>query len=258
MQQNIKNGDIETIQNRKGKERKKVKGKSKLKQFKLMYQDVGYQKKFIALFTLIIVTAILEIITVPYIVKQILDVEIPKQNITGLVFLVGIHILVLLIQCYMVLKHCEMRCFLSRWIKRDFRNRIFEKLQKVKAKFFDENETGKILQFLQDDTQKAGELFPITTTEMLVMGWIRFSIIVIFLMFINLKIALILLGLYVMGLLVTLFFNRKTMTKIAEIRNINMDVYTTISESIQSFFTIKTLGIIRTKDKEFRKPIREL
>ncbi len=223
-----------------------------------MYQDVGYQKKFIALFILIIVTGILEILTVPYIVKQMLDVEIPKQNITGLVFLVGIHILVVLSQCYMVLKHCEMRCFLSRWIKRDFRNRIFEKLQKVKAKFFDENETGKILQFLQDDTQEAGELFPIATTEMFVMGVIRFSIDAIFLMFINLKITIIMIGLYLIGLLVTLFFNRKTMTKIAEIRKINMDVYTTINEGIQSFFTIKTLGIIRTKDKGFRKQIREL
>lgn len=228
-----------------------------LKQLKTMYQDVRYHKKFIALFLLIVATALLEIVTVPHLVKQILDVEIPNQNIKGLVLFVGLHISILLVQCYLVLKHCEMRCFLSRWIKKDLRNRIFTKLQKVKAKFFDENETGMILQFLQDDTQNAGELFPITITEMFTMGMIRFSIVAIFLMFVNLKIALMILGLYAIGLLLTLFFNRKTMAKIMQIRKINMKVYTAINEGIQNFSTIKTLGIIQQKIKDLEKKLEE-
>lgn len=228
-----------------------------LKQLKTMYQDVGYHKKFIALFILIVATALLEIVTVPHLVKQILDVEIPNQNIKGLVLFVGLHISILLVQCYLVLKHCEMRCFLSRWIKKDLRNRIFTKLQKVKAKFFDENETGMILQFLQDDTQNAGELFPITITEMFTMGMIRFSIVAIFLMFVNFKIALMILGLYAVGLLLTLLFNSKTMAKIVQIRKINMKVYTAINEGIQNFSTIKTLGIIHQKIKDLEEKLEE-
>ena len=46
-----------------------------------MYKDVGYHKKMIALFMLIVVASLIEVITVPYLVKQILDVEIPQQNI---------------------------------------------------------------------------------------------------------------------------------------------------------------------------------
>ncbi len=228
-----------------------------LKQLKKMYQHVGYSKKFIVLFLLIVVTALLEIVTVPYLVKQILDVEIPGQNIKGLVVLVILHIFILLVQCYLVLKHCEMRCFLERWIRKDLRNHIFTKLQKVKAKFFDENDTGMILQFLQDDTQHAGELFPITITEMFTMGMIRFSIVAIFLMFVNLKIALMILGLYVIGLLITLFFNSKTMKKIEQIRKVNMDVYTSIHEGIHSFLTIKTLEIINQKIKKLEEKLEE-
>lgn len=234
-----------------------MKLKDKWKQYRKMYQDVGYHKKFIGLFILIIITAVIEIITVPRVVKQILDVEIPEQNIKGLVILVCVHIFILLSQCYMVLKHCEMRCNLSRWIKGDLRIRIFEKLQKVKAKFFDENESGMILQFLQDDTQNAGELFPIITTEMFVMGLVRFSILVVFFMFVNLKIGLIILALYFVGLLVTLCFNRKTTAKIEEIRKMNMDVYTSINEGIQSFLTIKTLGIINQKIRDLEMKLEE-
>lgn len=234
-----------------------MKLKNRLKQLNKMYQDVGYHKRFIALFALIILTALIGIITVPYIVKQILDIEIPEQNRKGLVVFVCIHIFVLLLQCYAVLKHCEMRCNLSRWIKRDLRNRIFEKLQKVRAKFFDENESGMILQFLQEDTQNAGKLFPIVITEMFAMGMIRFSIVAIFLIFVNLKIGWIVLTLYFIGLLITLLFNRKTTKKIKEIRNVNMDIYTCINEGIQSFLTIKTLGIINQKIKDLEMKLEE-
>lgn len=119
-----------------------MKGKDKVKQFKIMYKDVGYHKKFIVLFMLIVVTCLVDVITVPYLMKQILDIEIPRQNIKGLIILVSAHISMIILQSYVVLKHCQMRCFLERWIRRDLRNRIFEKLQKVKAKFFDENKTG--------------------------------------------------------------------------------------------------------------------
>ncbi len=224
-----------------------MKWKDKVKQFKIMYKDVGYHKKFITLFMLIVIASLIEVITIPYLLKKILNVEIPQQNIKGLVILVCVHITMIILQGYIVLKYCHMRCFLERWIRRDLRNRIFEKLQKVKAKFFDENETGTILQFLQDDSQKAGEFFSITITEMFIMGLMKFSIISIFLLFVNLKIGLIIIGLYFIGLLVTLFFNRKTMTKISNIRKINMEVYTTINEGVQSFLTIKTLGIINQK-----------
>ncbi len=231
--------------------------KDKWKQFNKMYEDVGYHNRFIALFVLIIGTVVIEIITIPFIVEEILDVEIPQHNLQGLAIFVGIYIFILAIQCYMVLEHCKMRCHLSRWIRRDLRNRIFEKLQKVKAKFFDENESGFILQFLQDDTQNAGELFPITSTEMFVMGLIRFSIIAIFLMFVNLEIGLIILSLYVIGFFVTLVFNRRTVAKIKEIRKMNMAIYTSINEGIQNFLAIKTLGIVNQKIRDLENKLEE-
>lgn len=91
-----------------------IKLKDKFKQFNNMYEDVGYHNRFIALFALIVVTAVIDIVTIPFIVKEILDVAIPQQNVKGLTILVGIYIFILTTQCYMVLKHCEMRFHLSR------------------------------------------------------------------------------------------------------------------------------------------------
>lgn len=228
---------------------------SKVKEIKVLYDKIGYHKKLMLLFFVIIATVIIEMITIPYIIRQILDIYIPEHNKKGLIIFVAIYIVVLISQCYMVLMHCDMRCILKRLMQRDLRGKIFSKLQYVKAKFYDENHTGIILQFLQDDSSKAGELFPIVITEMFVMGLIRFGIILVFLFFLNIKITLVILGLYVLGLIITLIVNKKTVKKIHEIRKLNMDIYSEINEGIQNFFTIKTLEIIEQRSIRLQKKL---
>lgn len=89
------------------------------------------------------------------------------------------------------------------------------------------------------------------------MGLIRFSIVAIFLMFIDLKVALIILVLYVIGYFVTLFFNKKTISLINKIRKINIELYSKINEGVQGFLTIKVLNIIEKKEKELQETLEE-
>lgn len=89
------------------------------------------------------------------------------------------------------------------------------------------------------------------------MGLIRFSIVAIFLMFIDLKVTLIILALYAIGYFVTLFFNKKTISLINKIRKINMELYSKINEGIQGFLTIKILNIIEKKEEELQEVLEE-
>lgn len=228
-----------------------------INKIKLLYQKTGYHKKLMILFSVIVATVLIEVITIPYIEIQILDKYIPQSNQKGLMIFVGIYIAILILQCYMVLMHCDMRCILKRLIQKDLRGKVFSKLQYVKTKFYDENSTGTILQFLQDDTAKAGELFPIVITEMFIMGLVRFTVYLVFLLFINVKLTLAILSLYIIGFIMTLIVNRKTIEKINQIRKINIDIYSYINEGIQSFFTIKTLGIIEKRSKELQIKLEE-
>ena len=228
-----------------------------LKEIKSLYKKTGYHKKLMILFFIIIGTVVIEVMTIPYIEIQILDKYIPQSDIKGLVIFVAMYIAIFLLQCYMVLMHCDMRCILKRLIQKDLREKVFSNLQYVKAKFYDENNTGTILQLLQDDTSKAGELFPIVITEMFFMGVIRFTVYLVFLLFINVKLTLAILSLYIIGFIITLIVNRKTVEKINQIRKINMEIYSYINEGIQSFFTIKTLGIIEKRSKELQIKLEE-
>lgn len=201
--------------------------KEKIRKLKQMYKISGYNKQFIILFIIIVAAAIIEIISIPYITKQIIDIQIPNQNIKGLIILGVIYIICLIIQCYATLKHCNIRSILKRKIQRDLRKKVFYKMQDIKTKFYDENETGVLLQFLEDDVNNSGALFPEVIVEMYFMGLIRFGIIAIFLMFIDLKITLLILMLYIIGLLITTYFNKKTVSIINEIRKINIELIIT-------------------------------
>lgn len=99
---------------------------------KEMYKVSGYNKKFIILFTIIISSAILELISVPYITKQIIDIHIPIGNIKALIIWGFIYVIFLLISCYLTLKHCNMRSILKRRIQRDLREKVFNKMRTSK------------------------------------------------------------------------------------------------------------------------------
>lgn len=231
--------------------------KEKKKKLKEMYKVSGYHKQFIILFIIIIVFAIMDVIFIPYITRKIVDISIPNQNIRALIIWSCVYIIFLVISCYMTLKHCRIRSILKRKIQRDLREKIFNKMQEMKAKFYDDNDTGVILQFLQTDANDAGAIFAEVITEMVFMGLIRFSIIAIFLMFIDLKIALIIIVLYVIGYIVTIFINKETVDIINKIRKLNIEIYNKINEGVQGFLTIKILNIVSKKEKELNETLQE-
>lgn len=231
--------------------------KNKIKQIKEMYKVSGYHKQFVILFIIIVGLAIVDIKTIPYITRQMIDVDIPQSNIKALVMWGLIYIVFLLISCYLTLKHCNMRSILERKIKRDLRQKVFNKMQEIKTKFYDENDTGVILQFLQEDVNASGKMFADIIVEMVFMGIIRFSIYAIFLLFVDIKITTIILSLYLIGYIVTVYFNRKTISIINKIRQVNIDVYSKVNEGVQGFLTIKILNIIQKKEEELKELLQE-
>lgn len=231
--------------------------KNKIKDVKEMYEISGFHRQFIILFTIIISSAIFDVITIPYVTRRIINIEIPNKNIKALMIWSLIYVLLLLVSCYLTLKHCNMRSILERKIQRNLREKVFYKMQEIKTKFYDENETGVILQFLQTDAKEAGRMFADIITEMVFMGIIRFTIISIFLMFVDLKVTLSIVFLYILGYFVTVYFNKKTVEIINQIRKVNIELYSKVNEGIQGFLTIKVLNIVKKKEDELHELLED-
>lgn len=229
--------------------------KEKKKNIKKMFDFEGYKKWFVLLCFIIVVAQIFEVCIVPQIITRIFDYHIPNKNISGLIIMCIIYTVTMLISCYATLKHVWIRCWLQRWIQRDLRNKVFKKLQYVRKAFYDKNTTGTILQFLNDDSYDASRLFSRVSVEMFVMGLGRFSIILIFLLFVNVKITLISLFIYSVGAMVTIYFNKSTIHSMIEIRKLNSEIYTYTNECINGLVTIKTLNIIKHKEAELQQKL---
>lgn len=230
--------------------------KEKKKNLKKMFDFEGYKKWFVLLCLIIVGAQIFEVCIIPQLITKIFDDHIPNKNISGLVIMCVLYTLIMMISCYATLKHVWIRCWLQRWIQRDLRNKVFQKLQYVKKEFYDKNTTGTILQFLNDDSYDASKLFSIVLIEMLVMGIVRFSIILIFLLFVNIKITLISLFIYLVGAMLTIYFNRSTIHLMLEIRKLNTEIYTYINECINGLVTIKSLNIIKHKEEELQEKLK--
>lgn len=231
--------------------------KEKIKNIKKMIQLQGYKRWFVLLFIIILGTQILEVYVTPKLITKIFDYHIPNANIAGVIVICIIYTVFLFITCYATLKHVMIRCWLQRWIQRDLKNKIFEKLQYVKKEFYDKNTTGIILQFLNDDSHNASRLFSIISTEMFVMGLGRFFIIVLFLLFVDIKLTIVVLIIYSIGAGITIYSNRSTVGRILELRKINTDIYTYINECINGVVTIKTLNIIKYKEEELEEKLNK-
>ncbi len=231
--------------------------KEKINQVKEMYKLSGYHKQFFILFTIIVSAAIIEILAIPHLTRKMVDVYIPASNINALIIWGCIYSIFLFLSCCVTLKHCNMRSILKRKIQKDLREKIFCKMQEVNAKFYDEHDTGVLLQFLQADVKESGAMFAEIVTEMCFMGLIRFGIIAIFLMFIDLRITLAIIVLYIIGYFITIYFNKQTILIVNEIRKINIELYSEINESVQGFLTIKVLNIIEKKEEELQKLLKE-
>lgn len=229
----------------------------KNKELKKMFYYRNYNKKIIKLILLIIVGLIFAVTVFPYITKQMLDVQIPKANIYGVLGWGVIYIINIVISCYIVLKYCIIRLDLRRLIENDLREDIFKKLQEIEISFYDKNTTGTVLQFLSNDADNASNLFPRILVEILVMGILRMLVTSILLLFVNFEIGFGILLIYIIGFSTTFIMNRKTVSMIKNIRDINVAVFNAMNEGIDGFTTIKNLSIEKEQIEKLEKGIEK-
>lgn len=227
----------------------------KYKELKEMFFYKGYNKRVIKLILLLIFGLIVDVTAFPYFTKQILDVEIPNGNISGIIIFGAMNIITTMFSCYVVLKYCMVRFNIRRCIENDLREDVFKKLQEIETSFYDKNTTGDILQLLSNDTDDSSKLFSIIFVEMVVMGLLRMSVLSILLLLINFEIGIGIILIYLIGVIITILINKKTVNMLRKIRIMNASIINSMNEGIEGFTTIKTLSIEKEQIEKLEKGI---
>lgn len=221
-----------------------------MKNIKYMAKYGNFKKRIIFNFCEYFLSCVIWLIIEQYLTYSIFDNAIAKNSVRVLIF---VTILVIVKQIFKTsegILHCILRHHLQREYANHSRKDLFYKFINTKISYFDKANTGEMLELVMNDTGNASTFF--TQNGSITFGIVlaKLPLQIIILLFINIKLTIILVLIYLIGYLSLIISNKKTFKMISEIRELNISITRWITEQINNFELIKSMSI---EDKRLSK-----
>lgn len=210
---------------------------------KYMSNYGGFKKRIIFAFIEYFFSCIIWLLINQYLTYSVFDNAIAKNSVKTLIF---VAILVIVKQIFTTTEgifHCMVRHHLQRGYANHARKDLFLKFINTKISYFDNANTGEMLELVMNDTGNASTFF--TQNGLISFGILcaKLPLLLIILLFINFKLTSILIIIYLIGYLSLIISNKKTFKLISEIRNLNISITKWITEQVNNFELIKSINI---------------
>ena len=213
-----------------------------MEKIKDMFHYGSFERRIIFMTTESVISAIIWQIINQYLLYFSFDNGIASENIQ-FITLYAIFLLVkVILNTIEGIYHCIIRHHLQRDFSYYARKDIFENLINAKVSYFDSSDTGELLELSMNDSQKFATFF--TQNGQVTLRHI-FTIIVciVTLLFMNVKLAGILVVIYIIGYLGIFISNKKRIKLIKKIREADIAITKSITEQINGLEIIKNLRI---------------
>lgn len=127
----------------------------------MLEKIIHYYKPYKLILLLVLIgscfSALMELVF-PYIVRQMLNVEIPQKNLDELFYWAGILVVLYLINFGLLFAINYYGRVMSSGIENDMRRDLFAHMEKMSFRFFDNARTGQLLSRITSDIVEIGEL----------------------------------------------------------------------------------------------------
>ena len=127
----------------------------------MLEKIIHYYKPYKLILLLVLIgscfSALMELVF-PYIVRQMLNVEIPQKNLDELFYWVGILVVLYLINFGLLFAINYYGRVMSSGIENDMRRDLFAHMEKMSFRFFDNARTGQLLSRITSDIVEISEL----------------------------------------------------------------------------------------------------
>ncbi len=230
---------------------------------------ISYYKPYKRIFFLDLFFAVMSsviVLTIPLIVKYITEtvINFPKDQAVKYVSWLGIAMLALLVihfGCdYFITYYGHL---MGAKIEKDMRSEIFDHYQKLSLNFYDDQKVGQLMSRITVDLSNISEFLHHAPEEIIVSsGRIIIAFVIFFIL--NCKLALILLGLFIIMVIFTWFFmpkmNKAFIKNHEKISDINAQIEDTLSgiRVVKSFANEKLeIKKFENKNNEFLESKRE-
>ena len=227
-----------------------------MNKFKEMFHYGCFEKRIIITIIEYVMASTIWIVIDQFITYSLFDEAIAKENIKLVLFLAIVMFVKVIFQIIEGIIQCRLRHHLQRDFSNYARKDIFNKLIKSKVNFFDKNNSSELFELVMNDSDNLATFFTQNGNQLI--GFtVRALTYIVILLFVNVKLALILILIYFVGYISLILSNKKTIYLLKEIRNLNILITKWITEQINGFENVKALKIEKNRLEKINKLIKK-
>ena len=227
-----------------------------MNKFKEMFHYGCFEKRIIITIIEYVMASTIWIVINQFITYSLFDEAIAKENIKLVLFLAIVMFVKVISQIIEGIIQCRLRHHLQRDFSNYARKDIFNKLIKSKVNFFDKNNSSELFELVMNDSDNLATFFTQNGNQLI--GFtVRALTYIVILLFVNVKLALILILIYFVGYISLILSNKKTIYLLKEIRNLNILITKWITEQINGFENVKALKIEKNRLEKINKLIKK-
>lgn len=227
-----------------------------MNKFKEMFHYGCFEKRIIITIIEYVMASTIWIVIDQFITYSLFDEAIAKENIKLVLFLAIVMFVKVISQIIEGIIQCRLRHHLQRDFSNYARKDIFNKLIKSKVDFFDKNNSSELFELVMNDSDNLATFFTQNGNQLI--GFtVRALTYIVILLFVNVKLALILILIYFVGYISLILSNKKTIYLLKEIRNLNILITKWITEQINGFENVKALKIEKNRLEKINKLIKK-
>ncbi len=182
--------------------------------------------------------------------KRIIDEGILGRDLATLYRLVTVYAGLIFVQAGAVFGFIYLCGILGERIQYDLRQKMFSHLQDLSFSYFDRTPVGWIMSRVTSDSSRVGELVSWGLLD-ITWGIVNIGTAMAFMLYINWRLALVVLGIVPALLLTAALFKRKVLTEYRQVRKLNSRVTGAYAENISGVRVVKALGREEANLNEF-------
>lgn len=234
----------------------KIKNKSLQTWAKLLPFLAPYKWQMILIIALMILGACFDMVQ-PLFSGYAVDNFIEPRTTEGLIPFTAVYLSMVVVQTITTILMAIYALKVEMYLGRDLKRKLFDHLQTLDFSYYNTTPVGTIMARLMSDTGKIGtvlawSLVDIFWSSMYVLGC------VVIMLFVNWKLALILIAIIPIIAVITVVFQKKILAVNRRVRAINAEVTRHYNEGISGAKTSKTLVIEEKNDKAFEKVAEDM
>ena len=222
-----------------------------------MFSFTTNKKKTIKIGIIIALCAIPYLVFYQYLVSNVIDKYIPEKNIKNVLILSSILIIIIFFR-FWTDKYGEVErklCYYDN--DKQIKNKIFNSIQDANISQIEKIQVGKLFNITTTQSFEAAQLFVWNILGIFSVRIRSILITSIIMLFINWKIALVVIGIFIFSYIILIPFYNKNMKNYKKMQQSIIDLQGKINEYIDSFSTTKTLRLEEININDIEKMLEK-